>query len=397
MMTCVATAARMPPFAVTVSLLAFANFVIVTTEFVILGLLPAMAHDLGLSLAEVGWFVTAFALAAAVLGPPLTLLADRYAARSVFMAAALVFAAGNLIAILVSDPAALIAVRIVQGSVLPVFVSVASVAAARLVSPDRQGWAISLVNTGVVAATVLGIPIATMAADAAGWRVSFTGLAVLGLISAGLIAIWFPHTATVASPARHAGAALLWRRRFLAHLLLSGVLFTAMFTGYTYVAAFLGTVAGFDGTAIGWMLMGFGIAGVFGNWLAGRLVDRDPIAASLSVAAALTALMASAALAAPLPALLVALVLLWGIAHMAAFVVSQVRVVSAGKEAPAFAMSMNISICNLGIALGATLGGRIAATYGIDTVGYGGSAIAVVAAVIAVAMMAARRDDHARK
>ena len=388
-MTCTATLPRTPSFAIAVSLLAFANFVIVTTEFVVVGLLPAMADDLGLSLPAAGWLVTGFALAAALLGPPLTMLASRYPARHVVIAAALIFTAGNLMTVLVPDFEVLIAIRIVQGSVLPAFVSVASIAAARLTTPDRQGWAISLVNTGVVATTVLGIPIAAMVADTAGWRASFIGLAGLGLLSAGLIAVWLPRTTAAATPAAGNTTALLKRGSFIVHLLLSGVLFTAMFAAYTYVAAFL-AAAGFDGTAIGWVLMGFGVAGVLGNWLAGRLVDRDALTTSVAVAGTLAILMVSVALAAQMSMLLVAVVLLWGVAHMAAFVASQVRVTQAGKQAPAFAMSLNISICNLGIALGATLGGRIVDVYGIDRIGYGGGAIAVVACAIAAAMLAVR-------
>ncbi len=396
-MTRTARSTHAPSFAIAVSLLAFANFAIVTTEFVVVGLLPAMAGDLGLSLPTTGWLVTSFALAAALLGPPLTVLADRYAARHVFLAATLIFTVGNLLTVLVPDIGVLIAVRIVQGSVLPAFVSVASVTAARLTTPDRQGWAISLVNLGVAATTVLGIPIATVVADTAGWRVSFAGLAGLGLVSAGLIAVWFPRATTTQTPPAGNATTLLRHTGFLVHLLLSGVLFTAMFVAYTYIAAFLGTAAGFDGTTIGGLLMGFGIAGVFGNGLAGRLVDRDPLATSLAVAGALTVLLTSVALAAQRPTLLVVLVLLWGIAHMAAFVASQVRVAQAGKAAPAFAMSLNISVCNLGIALGATLGGHIVDAYGLDRIGYGGSVIAGVAFAIAAAMLATRlRGKHRR-
>jgi DHA1 family inner membrane transport protein len=115
----------------------------VTTEFVVVGLLPAIAGDLNLSLAEAGWLVSWFALAAALLGPPLTMLAGRYEPRRVLVAAAIVFAGGNLAAALVPHHSILIAVRLVQGCALPVFASVAIVAAARLAGSGREGWSIS--------------------------------------------------------------------------------------------------------------------------------------------------------------------------------------------------------------------------------------------------------------
>lgn len=128
-------------FTLAVGLLAFTIFVIVTTEFVVVGLLPAMAKDLNLSLAEAGWFVTWFALAAALLGPPLTMLAGRCDPRHVLITAAIIFAAGNLAIALAPHYFIVVAVRLLQGCALPAVVSVASVAAARLAGAEREGWA----------------------------------------------------------------------------------------------------------------------------------------------------------------------------------------------------------------------------------------------------------------
>jgi MFS transporter, DHA1 family, inner membrane transport protein len=389
--TLVGNARHAPSFALAVSLLTFAMFVVVTTEFVVVGLLPAMASDLNVSLPDAGWFVTWFALAAALLGPPLTILAGRRNPRHVLVAAAAVFAAGNLAIALAPHYIVVVAVRVLQGCVLPAVASVAIVAAARMAGAGREGWAISLVNIGIVAATVLGVPAGAMMADRAGWAVSFAGLGLLGLISAGLVAVWFPRMEIAKQPSMLTEASLLWRPAFLMHLLLSGVMFTAMFAGYTYIAALLGTVAHLDGATIAWALMGFGLAGALGNWIAGRRVDRDPLAATAWVASALMLAMAAVASAGQgLSVVLVLVIGSWGAAHMAAFVISQVRVMRAAREAPAFAMSLNISVCNLGIGLGATLGGQIVEHYGVGSVGYGGAAIAAAALLLAVAMKASR-------
>lgn len=362
-------------------------FVIVTTEFVVVGMLPAMAKDLDLSLAEAGWFVTWFALAAALLGPPLTMLAGRCDPRHVLVTAAIVFAAGNLAIALASHYSIVAAVRLLQGCALPAAASVAVVAATRLVGVEREGWAVSRVNIGVVTATVLGVPAGAMAADYGGWPASFAGLALLGLISAGFVAAWLPRMEIAKQPSMLTEVSLLWRLDFLMHLLLSCILFAGMFAGYTYIAALLGTVAKLNGATLGWALMGFGLAGAFGNWIAGRVVDRDSHAATAWVAFALAFAMAVVApVGESLSSLLGLVVGLWGAAHMAAFVITQVRVMSAGREAAAFALSLNISVCNLGIGLGATLGGRIADHYGVGAVGYVGAAAAAASLLIAIAM-----------
>lgn len=183
-----------------------------------MGLLPAMAKDLKLSLAEAGWFVTWFALAAVLLGPPLTMLAGRRDPRHVLITAAIVFAAGNLAIAWAPHSSIVVAVRLLQGCALPAVASVAAVAAARLAGAEREGWAVSRVNIGVVAATVLGVPAGAMAADYAGWPASFVGLALLGLISAGLVAAWFPRMEIAKQPSMLTEASLLWRPGFLMHL-----------------------------------------------------------------------------------------------------------------------------------------------------------------------------------
>ena len=373
-----------PSLTLAIGLLAFIMFVIVTTEFVVVGLLPAMAKDLNLSLAEVGWFVTWFALAASLLGPPLTMLASRCDPRYVLITAALIFAASNLAIALAPHYSIVITIRLLQGCALPATASVAVLAATRLAGAEREGWAVSRVNIGVVAATVLGVPAGAMATDKVGWPASFAGLALLGLISAGLVAVWFPRMEIVKQPSILTETSLLWRPDFLMHLLLSCILFAGMFAGYTYIAALLGAVANLDGATIGWALVGFGLAGAFGNWIAGRVVDRDPLAATAWVAFALAFAMAIVAPAGASPPSLFGLVVgLWGAAHMAAFVITQVRVMRAGREAAAFAISVNISICNLGIALGATLGGRVSNHYGVGVVGYMGATVAAAALLLA--------------
>jgi DHA1 family inner membrane transport protein len=245
----------------------------------------------------------------------------------------------------------------------------------------------------------VGIPAGAMMADLAGWPTSFALLALLGVISAALIAARFPRLGKSAPPSPRAEALLLRRPAFLAHLLLSGILFTAMFAGYTYIAAFVAALLGAasDGTIIGGMLIGFGLAGVLGNWIAGRVVDRDPLAATGWVALILALAMAAIGLAEGSPTLLLFLVGLWGAAHTAAFVFCQTSAMAAGSDAPAFAMSMNISVCNVGIALGAIIGGRVVDRYGPGASGYGAALLAMGAFLVAIAMTAVRSRSSRRR
>jgi MFS transporter, DHA1 family, inner membrane transport protein len=98
-------------------MLAYATAVIVATEFIVVGLLPMMARDLDVSLAQAGWFVTWFALSSAILGPIITIAVNRIEPRSVLVGSLFAFGIGNLAATLMPNYPAITAVRIVQGAV----------------------------------------------------------------------------------------------------------------------------------------------------------------------------------------------------------------------------------------------------------------------------------------
>jgi MFS transporter, DHA1 family, inner membrane transport protein len=366
------------------AMLAFATAVVVTTEFIVVGLLPEMARDLEISVVEAGRFTSWFALASAILGPPLTIAVSRVEPGRVVGAALWAFALGNLAATLVPSYPVILSVRVVQGAALPALVSVGSVAIAKLAGQGREGQAVALVYLGVVVAIVVAVPAGVVLAEGGGWTSSFLCLAMLAAVAALLVGRAFPRQ-DMASASISCQATILRRPMVQAQLLLSGALFTAMFAAYTYLAAILEMVAGFDAKRIAVALMGYGIAGVLGNWIAGRVVDRAPTAASAGVAALLMLTLAAVSLAGGRLLLLLPLLALWGAAHTAAFLLCQVRVMLAAPGAPAFASSLNIAACNAGIAAGAEAGGWIVDQHGIGAIGFGAAVLAAVALAIAVA------------
>lgn len=367
-------------------MLAFATGVVVTTEFVVVGLMPEMARDLGVTVAAAGWFVTWFALGSALFGPPLTVVASRLSPRVVLVATLLVFSLGNLLVTLAPSYAAIVAVRIAQGATLPVLVSIGSASIARMAAPGRQGKAVGIVYLGVAIALVAAVPGGVALADVSGWALSFAILSILALLGALVLGTSFPRVEFPAPVLMKAQAAILRQPLVQAHLLLSAVIFTGMFSAYSYLAAFLEAVARFDGSHIAAAFAGFGLAGLLGNWIAGRVVDRRPMATTAGVAVILMLAMSTASLVGDKLVLLLPLLTVWGAAHTAAFLSCQVRVMHAASAAPAFASSLNISACNLGIAIGAVAGGWVVDRLGPGMIGLGGGALSACALVIAVAI-----------
>jgi MFS transporter, DHA1 family, inner membrane transport protein len=177
---------------------------VVTTEFIVVGLLPEMARDLDLSTAEVE-------------------------PRPVLAAVLLAFALGNLAATLVPSYPVIVAVRVVQGAALPVLVSIGSAAIAELAGRGGEGQAVALVYVGVVVAIVLALPAGVVLADAGGWQTSFVSLAILAAIASIVVGTAFPRSHTSGPASMRAQAMIIRRPAVQVHLLLSAILFAAMF------------------------------------------------------------------------------------------------------------------------------------------------------------------------
>lgn len=354
---------------------------VVAAEFVVVGLLPLIARDLRVPLAQAGGLAGWFAFSAAVAGPAVTLVAGRLSPRVVLVATLLLFAAGNTLVATATGFGPMLLARVVQGAALPAFVSVGASVVTRLALPSAQGKGLAGANIGFVSGILLALPAGVALAEGGSWRVPFAVLAAASLLLAPIVGFLFPSI-----PAGEAGMGgqlgLLRQPRFLAQLALSVLLFAAMFAAYTYLGVWVEQALGLPALGFALLLSLFGAAGLVGNAFAGRIADRAPLRAT--AAAMLVLLVAINATALAAGALFVAAVplALWSIAHTASVTLSQVRVTLAGREAPAFAMTLNISAANLGIAIGTLGGGRAIDAFGAGAIGLAPVAFAIPALLL---------------
>ncbi|MBA3677475.1 MAG: MFS transporter [Sphingosinicella sp.] len=365
-------------------LLGLATTIIVATEFIVTGLLPVLAADLGISLPKAGHLAGIFALSAAIFGLPLTLVAPRFAPSHLLAGILLLFAAGNVLAVLSPTYPIFLAVRALQGAALPAFISVGTAAAISLSPVNRRGKILALANVGFILGLIVAMPAGVALAEGGEWSTSFIALAVLSIAAAIVMAWAFPDTTRSEPLSLPDQAALLLRLPFLGHLLLSIAAFAAMFASYTYLAAWLEGPAGFGTAEIALTLTFFGAVGLIGNMIVAAYADRAPITCTLSSlgVASAAAVGASVTIGQIFPFLL--MLGIWGAAHTAVVTACQVRVTLAGGEAPAFAIAMNIASANLGIALGAVVGGFVVDFWGLEAIGWGAAGLALVAVTLAV-------------
>lgn len=377
-------------------LLSASGFTVLTTEFLIIGLLPALARDLDISVSKAGLLVTLFAFTVAAAGPFLTAAMANVNRKRLFIGVLAIIGLSNVLAAVAPNYGTMAVARIIPALALPVFWSLASATAVDLMGADRAGRAISIISFGIVCATVFGIPIGTLVSDAFGWRSAFGVLAVVAFGKALMLFAFFPGAEPQKTQISLAQQARILRDPMVVvHVVLSVLMFTGMFTAYTYLADMLERLAGFDGALVGWSLMGFGAVGVIGNFVGGRMVDRTPLGASLAFA-----LLIAAGMIAIVPSIrsqwsLVAALGAWGIAQAALLLVSHVRVMKSAPSAPAFAASLNISGANLGIGLGAFVGGYVIDSTGIESIGFAAAAIIVLAILVNLGLMLAARSSCA--
>src|SRR6195952_2270317 len=263
--------------------LAASSFVYVTAETLPVGLLPQISAGLSVSEGDVGLLLTTYAAVAPVRTVPLTALSGRVPRHRLMVVLVAVFALSQVAAALAPSFAVLTISRLFCALAHGVFWSAIAPVAARLVPPGQAGRATSMVFLGNSLALVLGVPLGTALGQAAGWRMAFAALALAGLISAIALAAVLP--ALPALPAeRAAGAAermrnavgIIGSRPLTAICAVTSVLVIGQFAAYTYIAPLVRASAGIDGIALSALLLAYRGAGVVGNLVVGRTVDKRP-------------------------------------------------------------------------------------------------------------------------
>ncbi|MDB5980724.1 MAG: arabinose transporter permease [Pseudomonas sp.] len=359
-------------------MLALSAFAIGTTEFVIMGLLPNVAADLGVSIPGAGWLVTGYALGVAIGAPFMAMVTAKLPRKAALVALMVIFIIGNLLCALASDYNVLMFARIVTALCHGAFFGIGSVVAANLVPANRRASAVAMMFTGLTLANVLGVPMGTALGQYAGWRSTFFAVTVIGVISLiGLIRFL---------PVKHDEEKLDMRAE-LAALKGAGiwlslsmtVMFSAsVFALFTYIAPLLGEVTGVSPRGVTWTLLLIGLGLTLGNVIGGKLADRNIartlIGVFIVMAVVSTLLTWTSASLIPTEITL----FLWATAGFAAVPALQVNVMTFGKAAPNLISTLNIGAFNVGNALGAWVGGSVIAH------GLGLTSVPLAAAVLAV-------------
>lgn len=345
--------------------LTLSAFAIGTTEFVIVGLVPTIAQDLGVSLPSAGLLVSLYAIGVAIGAPVLTALTGRWQRKSVLLSVMTLFVLGNILAWMAPSYSSLIIARILTGLAHGVFFSIGSTIATSLVSRDKEASAIAIMFTGLTVALVTGVPLGTWIGQSFGWRATFMVVALLGLIALIGSAFLVPKNLKQSAPASLASQLkVLTQPRLLLVYAMTAVGYGGTFTAFTYLAPILEQVSGFESGAIGLIMLVYGVSVAVGNIWGGRLADRmGPIKALNIIFAALALVLLVFTFTAGNQIAAVLTILIWGAFAFGNVPGLQVYVVKLAEkytpQAVDVASGLNIAAFNVGIAIGSVLGGII--------------------------------------
>ena len=365
--------------------LTLSAFAIGTTEFVIVGLIPTIAGDLGVSLPSAGLFVSLYALGVAVGAPLLTALTGKVPRKLLLLSLMVLFTAGNLLAWQAPGYESLILARIVTGLAHGVFFSIGSTIATSLVSKEKAASAIAIMFTGLTVALVTGVPLGTFIGQQFGWRETFLAVSLLGVIAFIGSLLFVPRSIQHSKPASLVQQlAVLKQPRLLLVYAMTAVGYGGTFIAFTFLAPILQGISGFGEGAVSLVLLVYGLSVAVGNIWGGKLADRrGPISALKLIFTLLAVVLLALTFTASNPWLALATVLLWGAVAFGNVPGLQVYVVRQAEHytpnAVDVASGLNIAAFNLGIAGGAWLGGHIVASMGLIHTAWIGSLVVLVA------------------
>src|SRR3984893_17498882 len=347
-----ASASRLPLLA-----LALASFGIGTTEFVIMGLLPDVAGDLGVTIPQAGLLVTGYALSVAFGSPFVAVATARMDRRKALLLLIGIFIIGNLLCALAPNYALLMAARIVTALCHGAFFGLGAVVAATLVPDQKKAQAIAMMFAGLTLANVLGVPFGTALGEAVGWRNTFWAVVVIGFAAAFALYTWLPRNLPTPRMKLIHEARSLGSTQVILAMLISVVVSASLFGVFTYITPILENVTLISPHEVTLMLLLFGIGLTAGNFLGGWLGDWTLMPSVIGILALLIPVLSLFTLtsASLVPAAVT--IFCWGLLAFALISPLQMRVVNEAAQAPNLASPLNQGAFNLGNAAGAWIGG----------------------------------------
>ncbi|WP_127495996.1 MFS transporter [Paenibacillus glycanilyticus] len=345
---------------VVIYVLMIAVFFTATSELVIAGILNVLANQMNISVSLAGQLITVYSLAFAIGTPVIIALSVRIPRKRLLLLAIVVFIAGNFLSIASTNFMVLMAARMLLGVSSGVFIVAAFSAAAKMVPVEKIGSAIGTIILGFSSAMILGVPLGVALTNMYSWQTIFLFLGIGGIVILIGLALLLPQIEGDAPVPFKQQMGLLANPVIFYALLL--VLFREAGNSvmFTYIASFLGDILHRSSAEIGLMMLVFGLAGAVGSRIGGSAVDKWGSAKLILIGVTIHVI---ALLLLPLAVhsfpVAITLLSLWIMSMFTLGPATQTYFIERAPQASNLIISLNISVTQVGIAAGASVGGLV--------------------------------------
>lgn len=363
-----------------VYILGMTIFSLTTSEFMVAGMMPSLALAMDEPVTRIGYLISLYAMGMVIGGPlsTIVLLKLRVPNKKGLLWLLCLYVLAQSVAASATSYDILAIARVVTGVAAATCFGLSLAICADIVAPNARGRAAAVVIGGLMLASVVGVPVATLIDQHLGWRASFWLVVLLALLCLALITVLVPRAkpSEVVSLGNELGE---FRNRHLwAAYASSGLIIGAIFAAFSYFAAILTEITGFPASSIPWLLGVYGIANVVGNAVVGRYADRYTTVIMVWGMVILSISLALFAVFAQDKTISVALLVVTGLVGMSMNPAIIARVMKTAHPGP-LVNTVHTSVINIGLGAGSWLGGLgIAAGYGLRSPLWVGVALAVL-------------------
>jgi len=350
--------------------LAIGSFGLGMGEFVVMGLLPDMAHDLlpalwavdsEAAIAQAGWLISLYALGVVIGAPTIAGALAKYPRHRVMLALAAALTVFNALTFLAPTFETVAVSRLLAGLPHGAYFGIAALVAADVLGPGRRAQGVAFVLTGLTIANVVGVPVGTLLGQQFGWRVAFVLVAAIFAVSATTIALFVPPHAGDAGRTLRAELGVFRIRQVWFALGTGAIGIGGFFAAYSYVAPVITDVTGSPAWTVPIVLVIVGLGMTVGNLVGGRLADIDLRRTLVGGLVALAIAQVALALTAGWIVTLALFMFALGFTASVLSPTIQARLMDVAGDNQSIAAALHHSAFNVGNSLGAFLGGVVIA------------------------------------
>uniref|UniRef100_A0A7C1WQ08 MFS transporter n=1 Tax=Pseudomonas graminis TaxID=158627 RepID=A0A7C1WQ08_9PSED len=354
--------------------LTFTAFVMLSSEFIVAGLLPEIATSLAITIGAASGLVTAFALGMGISAPIIGVLAHRASKRSLLIAACVALVLGNGISAVFSAYSIILIGRVLGGIGVAVFWTNAALAAKSLSQGRNESMAIGRVLVGISIASVVGVPVGKLIADATNWRMAMWMMTALSSVALLTVWIWVrPAEESRQKENLRDTLRVAFTPDVSMTLVSSCLMFAGVASVFNFLATFLEKETGFGEMNVTLILFLYGVADIVSNLILSKRVkdDLEPlfrrVLVTMAVGMCALSVFGNLTWAVPLAIIIVAS------SHAGVSLLVGIDVLKRAGNAGQLINAINVSMINLGIGIGAIITGLLVDRAGVSTIGWVGA------------------------